>query len=148
MTGFEPGFSVIETNCATTTAETLCYFVCVPATLLQSHPIKVDQTECQHQCDQIGRFIRLWATFQRLCATINLPKSPTFLSNFCNGVKIFNYSSEIIFGQLLQRFGDLFLVTLLPPQYSTACHGMISSVSGTTKLKCCHSVCSSVVKVT
>ena len=30
-----------------------------------------------------------------------LPKSPTFLGNFCNGVKIFHFSSEIIFGQLL-----------------------------------------------
>ena len=33
--------------------------------------------------------------------TIKLPKSPTFLGNFCKGVKIFNFSSEIIFGQLL-----------------------------------------------
>ena len=33
-------------------------------------------------------------------ATINLPKSPTFLGNFCKGVKIFHFSSEIIFGQL------------------------------------------------
>ena len=39
-------------------------------------------------------------------ATINLPKSPTFLGDFCKGVKIFNFSSEIIFGQLLQIFGD------------------------------------------
>ena len=34
-------------------------------------------------------------------ATINLPKLTTFLGNFCKGVKIFNFSSEIIFGQLL-----------------------------------------------
>ena len=53
------------------------------------------------QCDQIWRYIGLWATFQSLCATINLPKYPTFLGNFCKGVKIFNFSSEIIFGQLL-----------------------------------------------
>ena len=45
-------------------------------------------------------------------ATYNLPKSPTFLGNFCKGVKIFNFSSEIIFGQLLQTFGEFFLVTL------------------------------------
>ena len=31
-------------------------------------------------------------------ATINLPQSPLFLGNFCKGVKIFNISSEIIFG--------------------------------------------------
>ena len=28
-------------------------------------------------------------------------KSPTFLGNFCKGVKIIHFSSEIIFGQLL-----------------------------------------------
>ena len=39
--------------------------------------------------------------FLKTLATINLPKSSTFLSNFCKGVKIFNFSSEIIFGQLL-----------------------------------------------
>ena len=39
-------------------------------------------------------------------ATINLPKYHTFLGNFCKGVKIFNFSSEIIFGQLLWTFGD------------------------------------------
>ena len=38
-------------------------------------------------------------------ATINLPKSPTFVGNFCKGVKINHFSSEIIFGQLLQIFG-------------------------------------------
>ena len=30
-----------------------------------------------------------------------LPKSPTFLGNFYKGVKIFHFSGEIIFGQLL-----------------------------------------------
>ena len=43
---------------------------------------------------------------------INLPKSPTFLGNFCKGVKICHFSSEIIFGQLLSTFGDFFPVTL------------------------------------
>ena len=32
--------------------------------------------------------------------------------NFCKVVKIFNLSSAIIFGQLLQTFGDFLLVTL------------------------------------
>ena len=31
-------------------------------------------------------------------ATINLPKSPTFFGNFCKGVKINHFSSEIFFG--------------------------------------------------
>ena len=46
-------------------------------------------------------------------ATYNLPKSPTFLCKFFKGVKIYHFSSEIIFGQLLQTFGDFFLVTLI-----------------------------------
>ena len=46
-------------------------------------------------------------------ATINLPKSLTFLGDFCKGVKIIKFSSEIIFGQLLQTFDDFLLVTLL-----------------------------------
>ena len=58
-----------------------------------------------------------WAIYRNLgnfskpLATINLPKS-TFLGNFCKGVKIFNFSSEIIFGQLLKTFGNFLLVTL------------------------------------
>ena len=45
-------------------------------------------------------------------ATINLPKSPTILGNFCKGVKINHFSCEITFGQLLWTFGYFFLVTL------------------------------------
>ena len=41
-----------------------------------------------------------------------LHKSLTFLGNFCIGVKSYHLASEIIFGQLLQTFGDFFLVTL------------------------------------
>ena len=50
--------------------------------------------------------------FSKPLATINLPKSPRFLDSFCKGVKNFNFSGEIIFGQLLQTFGDFLLVTL------------------------------------
>ena len=39
--------------------------------------------------------------FSNPVATVILPKLPTFLGNFCKGVKIFNFSSEILFGQLL-----------------------------------------------
>ena len=35
-------------------------------------------------------------------------KSPTFLGNFCKGVRIYHFSSEIIFGQPLKTFGNLF----------------------------------------
>ena len=50
--------------------------------------------------------------FLETLARINLPKSPTFLGNFSKVVKIYHFSTEIIFGQLLQTFGDFFVVTL------------------------------------
>ena len=46
--------------------------------------------------------------FLKPLATINLPKSPTFLCNFCKGVKIYHFSSEIVIGQLLKSFGNFF----------------------------------------
>ena len=52
--------------------------------------------------------------FLKPLATINLPKSPTFLGKFCKGIKIFHFSSEITFGQFLKTFGNFLLVTLLP----------------------------------
>ena len=48
---------------------------------------------------------KLWAidwplgNFLKPLATIILPNSPTFLGNFCKGVKIYHFSREIIFGQ-------------------------------------------------
>ena len=39
----------------------------------------------------------------RPLATINLPKSATFLGNFCKGVKIYNFSSEIILGNFYRH---------------------------------------------
>ena len=54
----------------------------------------------RHQCDHIWRFNGL-GMFLKHLVTINLPKSPPFLGNFCKGVKIYYFSSEIIFGQLL-----------------------------------------------
>ena len=70
-------------------------------------------------CEKIGKIIltvdRLpvwpdWAIYWTLgkilkpLATINLPKSLTFLGIFCKCVKIYHFSSVIIFGQLLWRF--------------------------------------------
>ena len=55
----------------------------------------------QGRCDQIGRFFLTLGNFLGPFATINLAKSSTFLGNFCKGVKIYHFSSEIIFGQLL-----------------------------------------------
>ena len=54
-----------------------------------------------------------FGNFLKPLATNVLPKSPIFLGNFCKGNKIHHFSSEIIFGQLLQTFGNFFLVTLI-----------------------------------
>ena len=53
------------------------------------------------QCDQIGWFIWLWATFLKPLATKKFPKSPTFLGNFCRGIKIYHFFSAIILGNFL-----------------------------------------------
>jgi len=50
--------------------------------------------------------------FLKPLATNSLPKSLTFLGNFGKDVKIYHFSCEIIFGQVLQTFGDFYLVTL------------------------------------
>ena len=55
---------------------------------------------------RLGDFLHFEQPFK---ATLKLPE---LLGNFCKGVKIINFCSEIIFGQLLQRFGDFYLVTL------------------------------------
>ena len=59
--------------------------------------------------------VNFWTlgNFLKPLAAINLSKSPTFLGKFCKGVKIFHFSSEIIFGQLLWTFGYFLLVTLV-----------------------------------
>ena len=48
---------------------------------------------------------------RRQCDTdwaINWTLGTTFLANWREGVKIYHFSSEIIFGQLLETFGDFF----------------------------------------
>ena len=55
---------------------------------------------------RLGDLLHFGQPFKAPLAAINLPKSPTFLGNFCKGVKIYHFSSEIIFGELLQTFGD------------------------------------------
>ena len=49
------------------------------------------------QCGQIWQCIELWATFQSLRQQLVCPNLP----HSCKGVKIFHFSIEIIFGQLL-----------------------------------------------
>ena len=61
------------------------------------------------QCDEIGRLLDLGQLFKVFG---NSWFAQTFLGNFCKGDKIFNFSSEIIFGELWKTFGDFLLVTL------------------------------------
>ena len=49
-----------------------------------------------------------FGTLLKHLATIILPKYPTFLGNFCKGVKMSHFSSEIIFGQLLWTLGNFY----------------------------------------
>ena len=69
--------------------------------------------------------------FSKSVATISLPKSPTFLGNFCKGVKILIFCGRRIFGQLLQTFGDFLLVTLFANTVVTK-HGLFSPLPGST----------------
>ena len=52
----------------------------------------------------------------------NLTQIAHILGNFCKGIEIFNFSCEIIFGQLLYTFGDYLLVTLAALGCAVTCH--------------------------
>ena len=69
----------------------------------------------QIQCDQIGRFIAHWATFQSLWERLFYPKCPHFKAIFVKLSKSFIFLVEIIFEQLLKTFGNFLLVTLSTP---------------------------------
>ena len=53
------------------------------------------------QCDQIGPFITLCATFQSPCQQLFCPNCKHILGNFCKFLKIFHFTSKIFYGQLL-----------------------------------------------
>ena len=50
----------------------------------------------------LGNFLKPWET-------INLPKSPTFLDNFCKGVKIFNFLVKSFLGNFYRHLEIFFL---------------------------------------
>ena len=58
-------------------------------------------TTCLLQCDQIGQYIELWATFQSLWQQLFCP-SAHILVNFCKVVEIFQFSSEIILSNFVE----------------------------------------------
>ena len=81
-----------------------------------------------YQCDQIGQFIGFWASIQSQWQQLFYPNCPHCQAIFVKvSNSIYHFSSEIIFGQLLQTFGDFLLVTLLPtnirsPTQVAVCH--------------------------
>ena len=70
------------------------------------------------QCDQIGRFFNFGQLFKAFGKNYFPQISHILRQFFCKGVRIYRFSSEIIFGQLLSTFGNFFLVTLVVSQYS------------------------------
>ena len=59
----------------------------------------INRLAVRQQCDQIGRFIGLWATF-----LISLPKSPaSLLGNSCKGVKIYNFLVKSFLGNFYRH---------------------------------------------
>ena len=64
-----------------------------------------------------------FGNFSKPLATINLAKYLTFLGNFGKGVKILNFSSEIIFGATFIEIWRVLLVTLCRTQISSALPG-------------------------
>ena len=77
-----------------------------------SYPFFRGLMQLEHSVTRLSDLLDFGPLLKPL-VTINLPKSSSFLGNFRKGVTTYHCSSEIIFGQLLQTFGDFFLVTLL-----------------------------------
>ena len=83
-----------------------------PAPVDVSAKLSAIYRELSLKVTRLGDFVELWATFQSLCGNNYFAQFAHILGNFGKGVKIFHFSSEIIFGPLLQTFGDILLVTL------------------------------------
>ena len=60
------------------------------------------------QCDQIGQFICLCGNFSKPVAIITLPKSPTFLGNFCKGVKVCYFLVKSFLGNFCRHLATFF----------------------------------------
>ena len=74
------------------------------------------------QCDQIGQFLLYFGQLFKSCGNTCFAQIAHILGKFCKVVKIFNFSSEITFGQLLSTFGGFLLVTLTAVAAAAAWH--------------------------
>ena len=61
----------------------------------------------EEQCDQIWRFIILWASFQSPGQQLFCQNCQHILGNFRKGVKIFHFTRKILFGQLFRDIWQL-----------------------------------------
>ena len=68
-----------------------------------------------NQCNQIGRFIVLWATFQNPWQ-IFLPKSPTFLVNFVKLSKSFIFIVKLFLANFYRHLATFYWSRWLQPQ--------------------------------
>ena len=84
-------------NChVSTILPTFTHYVPTLVAKLRYHQLAmsfVDSVTISGDVLDLGKFLKP-------LATIKFPKSPTFLGNFCKGVKIYHFSCELIFGQL------------------------------------------------
>ena len=103
---------------------TICFHRLVPRSFLNINNDKTtffwtkqwkEHEQVKEEEEALSPFQPVWpdwtffwtlGNFLKPLVTINLSKSPTFFGNFCNCVNIYHFSSEIIFVQLLQTFGD------------------------------------------
>ena len=60
------------------------------------------------QCDQIGRFIALWATFHSLWQQLFWPNCPYNLPNFYKGVKIYHFLVKSFLGNFYGHLAIFF----------------------------------------
>ena len=78
------------------------------------------------QCDQIGRFVALWVTFQSLCQQLFCPNRPHFYANFCKVVEIFNFACEIILGNFYRYLATFYW----SHWYCSTCNKGLGMISG------------------
>ena len=84
--------------------------------LSQSHP----PTSVTRLADLFLDFVQLFRAF----GDNYFPKSPTFLGNFCNGVKIYHFSREIILGNFYRHLVIFFQSHCPPPHPNPYPHSL------------------------
>ena len=82
-----------------------CHFSCLSLSLSLCHMYSPSYS---HSVRPDWAIYWTLGNFSKPLATINLPNSLTFLGNFCKGVKIYHFSSDIIFGELYRYLAIFF----------------------------------------